>query len=166
MVADAILIPLGYGALTIFALTLAVVSRRADLIETGAVLLLAWLLCNAVVILNGHAKAALLIPTIDAILGLFVAGIAAHNQSRIAAVVFAIFLIVQMVHVAAFRLHTQGTPPYFLTLNLLFLSQLMVVGGAGVASVVARLTPAPRMADRFLRGGLLSGRRTGSRQAG
>ena len=164
--ADAILIPLGYGALTIFALTLAIVSKRPDLIETGAVLLLAWLLCNAVVILNGHTKAPLLIPTIDAILGLFVAGIAAHNQSRIAAVVFAIFLGVQMVHVAAFRLHTQGSYSYFLTLNLLYICQLVVVGGAGVASVVARLTPAPRMADRFSRGGLFSGRRPGSRQAG
>ena len=103
----------------------------------------------------------MVIPPSDATLALCTAGIAAFHQSRVAAAVFGVFLAVEIVHVAAFQLHMQGTFTYFLALNLLFVVQLVVVGGASVASIVVQLAPAPRMGARLSRGGLLSRHRLG-----
>ncbi len=158
-VADRLVIPAFYLACVTLALGAAVWSRSEPLIKTTLVLLAGWAAHNFIVETQGAEHAPLLIPTADAILGLLVAGIAAHHQSRVAAAVFALFLLVQIVHVAAFRANVQGGYVYFLTLNLLFLTQLAVAGGSGVALVIARLNPAPRMADRFSRSALFARRR-------
>jgi hypothetical protein len=158
-VADS-LIPLFYGACVIAALVLAVISRRVPLIKLGLILLAAWGACNVVVITHGHASAPLLIPTIDAILALLTAGVAAIDHDKTAGAVFAIFVGVQIVHVAAFETHTQGTYSYFLTLNLLFLAQVLVVGGWSAWVVVADyLAEPPRLDSRGSGGWLRHGPR-------
>ena len=109
--------------------------------------------CNLIVAHNGFGHAPLLIPTLDATLALLTAGMVAIDHSKPAGIVFGLFVLVEIVHVAAFQNHTQGTFAYFLTLNLLFLSQVAVVGG-WMHMQWYRLADTPRMAARLHRGWL------------
>ena len=148
-----------YGACVAVTLGLALFAQRKALIELGFILLTAWVGCNLAVMARGFTQAPMLIPTIDAILALCVAGITIYHQSKAAAWVFGLFVAVQLVHVVAFQLQTQGSYFYFLALNVLFLCQLAVVGGTSVAILVGRLAPTPGMADRFSRGRVFPRRR-------
>lgn len=153
-------IAIAYGLCALIVFGLAVASRRAPLIELGLILTVAWLGCNAIVLRYGYAGSTLLIPTLDAILALCVAAVAGSHQNKVAVLVLALFVVVQLVHVTAFELHAQGGHFHILALNLLFLCQLVAVGGAGVASLVGRIATTPGMAARFSRGGIFARRRT------
>lgn len=131
------LIPFFYLGWTLIAFGLAWMTHRRDLVQTGGVLCLAWLACNVAVVVVGHAKAPVLIPTIDAILALLCAHIAIFERGRAAIAVLFLFVMVGLVHVAAFETHTQGTYFYFLVLNLLFFAQVAVVGGASGWALMA-----------------------------
>lgn len=137
--ADA-LIALSYGAVTLAALVLSILSKRPLLERLGWLMMAAWVLCNLVTIFVGFTRAPLLIPMIDTMLALCVPMIA--GRSSVGAVVFGLFVAVAIVHVDAFLTHTQGTPPYYITLNALFLLQVVAVGGvSGLACLADRRAP-------------------------
>lgn len=117
-----------YGLCALASLGLSLASGRVLLIRLAWLLLGAWGTCNVVTMVYGFARAPLLIPIIDAILALCVPLIAA--RSKTASVVFGLFVAIGIVHVDAFLTHTQGSTPYFVTLNLLYLAQVVTVGGA------------------------------------
>lgn len=150
-----------YGACVFGMLALSLLSRREALIKLGLILLAAYVACNLAMAANGKAHAPMLIPTIDAILALLTAGIVALDHSKTAAVVFALFVLVEIVHVAAFQTRTQGSHTYFLYLNLIFLAQVVAVGSSGASVLIVRLADPPRMAGRVSRGWLRHGPHSG-----
>lgn len=161
---DRFAIPIFYGLCVGSALVLALCSRRHDLIKLALILVAGWALCNVSVEIHGASRAPMLIPTVDAILALLTAGLVALDHSKPAAGVFALFVIIEIVHVSAFGNHVAGTHTYFLWLNLLFLAQVVVVGGWGAWILVAdRIAEPPRMASRVSRGWLRHGAGTDSR---
>lgn len=136
-VVNDITIPVFYGLCSAAALALALASQRELLTRLAWLLLGAWAACNAMTIFIGFHRAPLLIPLIDAMLALCVPLIAA--KSKIASVVFGLFVVVAIVHVDAFLTHTEGRPSYYLTLNMLYLAQVVIVGGAsGLACLADR----------------------------
>jgi hypothetical protein len=152
-----------YGFCALTALGLAVASGRRGLMQLGAIMMAAWIACNAATLANGFDRATLLIPAIDAILALLTVSMVIFERDRAATVVFGLFILVEIVHVAAFQTHTQGSVSYFITLNLIFLAQAVVVGGWSASVVVARLADTPRMAGRVHRGWLQPRARARSR---
>lgn len=156
-------VPIFYGLCVFTALGLALLARRTELIKLGLILVSAWVSCNLAVAAHGFSRATMLIPTIDAILALLAAWMVAIERSKPAGIVFALFVMVEIVHVAAFQTHTQGGFAYFLTLNVLFFCQVVVVGGWSAWALVDRLADPPRMASRVSRGWLRHGADTDSR---
>ena len=138
---DRLPIPLFYGTLTLAAIALAWLSGKHVTLKTGMLLLLAWACCNVAVELDGANRAPLLIPSIDAFIAVCVGGLALANRNLIAGSVFALYLLVGVIHVYAFSTHAQGTYPYYLALNLAYLGQVVVVGGAGGRAYLANRTP-------------------------
>lgn len=138
---DALIVPAFYGAVTIIAIILAWKSEQHVVIKLGLLLFLAWVACNVAVKVQGFSHAPLLIPSIDAVIAVCVAGLALANRDLVAAAVFALYLVVGVIHVYAFSTHAQGTYPYYLALNLAYLGQVVVVGGAGGRAYLANRTP-------------------------
>jgi len=130
-------IPLFYGTLTLLALGLAWLSHKPTLVKTGMLMLLAWVCCNVAVEFRGASHAPLIIPSIDAFIAICIGGLALANRDLAAGWVFALFVAIGAIHVLAFSTHTQGTYLYYLALNLVYLAQIAVVGGAGGRAFVA-----------------------------
>lgn len=92
--------------------------------------LFAWSVSNVVVELVGFTDAPLLIPSLDAVMAILVAVLGYRYRNPTSIAIFTLYLLVGAVHVVAFILHLQGTYTYYATLNLLFLVQLLTVGGS------------------------------------
>lgn len=134
---DAYVIPLFYGIWTICAVGLAWLSGKHVWFKVAMLLFLAWVCCNVAVKAQGLPNAPLLIPAIDAFIGVSVGSLALANRDRIAAVVFALFVVDEIIHVAAFLTHWQGAYTYYLALNAVFIAQIAVVGGASAWTCLA-----------------------------
>ncbi len=124
-------IGLMYGILVALVIGLAWLSRDHVVQKLGLCLLLAWAATNVVVNYFGFAQAPLLNPTIDAIVALFVASLGYTHRSRLALVVFLLYVAVGAIHVVAWTQHGQETRVYYDVLGVLFLAQLFAVGGVG-----------------------------------
>ena len=135
------LIPIIYGAAVACTLYLALISHSSVLQKVGLALLFAWSASNVVVSLQGFERAPLMIPTIDGFAAILIAMVGYRHRSNVALVVFGIYAIVSIVHVGAFVLRMQATYTYYLTLNLLFLSQLLLLGGSGAWLAVRHRVP-------------------------
>ena len=120
-----------YGLLTVAALALTALSGRHVLIKLALVLLFDWIAYNVIVDSNGFARAPLLIPTFDAAVGIWVGTQAWINHSRVGAIVFALFTAVVAWWCAEIWAHAQASYLCYLMANLIFLSQVSLVGGAG-----------------------------------
>ncbi len=90
---------------------------------------LSWL--GRVVNYFGFAQAALINPSIDAIVAVFVAFVGYTTRSRLALVVFLLYVVVGAAWVIAWLLHMQVSRPLYDVLGALFLGQLFAVGGVG-----------------------------------
>ena len=131
------MIPLLYGLAVLVALTLTLAERRCPPILTAVALVLSWSASNIIVIGDGFAKAPLLLPMLDAILGVCVGIVALLYMNRVAAVVFGLFVLVGALHVYAYLQVMQGSYIYYTARNLLFLAQVLTVGGSAGYALVA-----------------------------
>lgn len=134
---DAYIVPLFYGIWTICAVGLAWLSQKHVRIKVSLLLFLAWVTCNVAVKAQGLPNAPLLIPAIDAFIGVCVGALWLANKDQIAAAVFWLFVLDELIHVGGFLTHLQGAPTYYLTLNMVFLAQISVVGGASAWACLA-----------------------------
>jgi hypothetical protein len=125
-----------YGLLTMGVAFLAYASGSRAAQHVSLIFLSVWILTNTAVEVMGYERAPLLIPSVDAVSALLVAMVAFVQASRLAAAVFGLYVLVGAIHVAAFILHRQGTYPYYLALNVVFLIQLAAVGGACAGMVL------------------------------
>lgn len=108
--------------------------------KLGLLLLFAWASTNLAVNTLGFERAPLLVPSMDAAIAIFVAMLGYTNRSRVAAVIFGIYVVVGATHVAAFVFHAQGTYNYYATLNVAFASQLIILGASSARLAFHRWT--------------------------
>lgn len=135
------LIAATYGAATILAMALTLLSGRHVLIKLGLVLLLDWSLYNVIIDWTGFERAPLLIPMFDAAIGTWIGVIAWANRSLVAATVFGLFVIVAAWWCVEIWSHSQATYTCYAVANCIFLAQVAIVGGAGGWSYLADRRP-------------------------
>lgn len=124
------LTPIFYGLAVAAILGLSWASKSHVYQKLALQLMAAWALSNVLVGALGFSRAPLVIPTLDAVIAILVATVGYTNRSRVALVVFLLYAVVGIVHVVGFVTHRQATYTYYAVLNVLFLAQLMAVGGA------------------------------------
>ncbi len=120
-----------FGLIVAGSLLLAMLSNSHVLQKVGLLLLFAWAASNVAVDWLGFQRAPLLVPTIDAAVCLGIAGVGFKNRSNVSLAIVCLYVIVGVVHVMALALRMQETYTYYATLNLLFLAQLLILGGSG-----------------------------------
>lgn len=126
-----------YGAATLVALGLAGLSGRPTTIKFALILLVDWVLYNLLVEFNGYQRSPLLIPAFNAVFGVWVASMAWANQSKIGGFVFALYAAVVAWWWFNIAEHTQDSYACYLGANLIFLLQVVAVGGSSAWSYVA-----------------------------
>lgn len=139
----AVYIPTAFGAGVGLTLLLSWWSRSHVMQKLALLLLAAWATSNVAVNLMGFDQAPMLIPSIDCAVALLVALVGFRNRSVIALAVFCLYVAVGLVHVVGFASYNQGTYTYYAILNVLFLLQLIIVGGSS-----ARMAVRPRIYRR------------------
>ncbi len=120
-----------YGMLVALVIGLSWLGREHVGQKLALLLLIAWASTNLVVNYFGFAQAALINPSIDAIVAIFVASVGYTTRSRLALVVFLLYVVVGAAWVIAWLLHMQVSRPLYDVLGVLFLGQLFAVGGVG-----------------------------------
>lgn len=120
-----------YGLAALVALGLAALSKQHVIVKFALILLFDWVAYNLLVEMNGFARAPLLIPTFDAAVGIWLGGLAWANASRVGGAVFGLFVVVCACWFAAIWSHAEASYLCYLVANLIFLSQIAIVGGAG-----------------------------------
>lgn len=108
--------------------------------KLALLLMLDWAATNLAVNYLGFERAPLVMPSLDAFVAILVVLVGYAHKSRVSLVVFGIYGLVGLAHVAAFIFRTQGTYNYYATLNAEFASQLIVVGGSGAWMAFHRWT--------------------------
>lgn len=106
--------------------------------KLGILLLFAWAGSNLAVGFWGFTHAPLVIPSLDAAVAIAMAIVGYTNKSRIALILFAIYVFVGAVHVGAFALRAEMTYNYYATLNAAFALQLIALGVSAARLVVYR----------------------------
>ena len=127
-----------YGLLVAATLLAAWASDSHVCQKLGLLLLFDWAATNLAVNYMGFEQAPLLVPTLDGIAAILVAMVGLRNGSRAALAVFCLYGLVGLVHVVGFASHNQGTYTYYAALNVLFLLQLITVGGTSAARITIR----------------------------
>lgn len=120
-----------YGILVALVVGLTWLGRDHVTQKLGILLLTAWASTNIVVNYMGFEQAPLLNPSIDAVIAILVAALGYTHRSRLALVVFLLYVVVGATHVIAWANHDQETRAYYDVLGILFLAQLFAVGGVG-----------------------------------
>ena len=120
-----------YGLIVGAVLLIGLLSRDHVHQKLAGLLLFAWASTNAADAMLGFEKSPLIVPSLDALTALFVALVGYANRSRQALVVFVIYAIVGVVHIGAFASHATTNYWYYAIRNVLFLAQLLIVGGSG-----------------------------------
>lgn len=128
-----------YGFLTALTLFLAWRSGHHVLQKLALLLLLAWATSNCVIGLLGFSGGPYVIPAADATIAVMAAGLGLQNRSPAALIVVGLFLTEMAVHIVGFATMREGTYAYYLALNMIFLLQLGVVGGAAVKESIRGL---------------------------
>lgn len=98
--------------------------------KVGLLLMLAWAVSNVAVDYMGFPRAPLLIPSLDGLVGILIAMVGFQAKSKTALAIVVLYAIVSVVHVIALVLRMQETYTYYAALNILFLAQLLVLGGS------------------------------------
>lgn len=120
-----------YGALVALVVGLAWLSREHVIQKLALALLSAWALTNFVVNYFGFDQAAMVNPSIDAVIAVIVASVGYTTRSRLALVVFLLYVVVGAAWVVAWLLHQQVSRTLYDVLGILFGAQLFAVGGMG-----------------------------------
>lgn len=134
---------MAYGFATLLVLIAVWASGEHVLQKLGLLLLVSWASSNVAQAVLGFDGAPYVTPAIDAVLATVVAMLGIKNRSYIALAVVVIFFIQAGVHIVGFATNGNTSYAYYLSLNLLFLGQLAVVGGAGVARAMGRIARGP-----------------------
>lgn len=112
----------------------------------AAILFASYCATNAAVVGLGHSHATLIIPTINALAAMSVAVLGLSTPSFAALGTFGLYLILILgVHLWAFViLRAPGSFPHYLAANVVFIAQLLLVGGYSVRDLI-RSRPTPRV---------------------
>lgn len=127
-----------YGVISLAVVGIAWLSDDHAIQKIGMLLLFAWATTNVAVEFLGFQEAPILIPSIDAMVAILTAIIGYRTKSRVALVVFLLYVSVALIHVGAYMLRKEGVYTYYAILNLFFLAQLITVGGAGAWMALSR----------------------------
>lgn len=120
-----------YGLLVALVVGLAWLSHDHVIQKIALLLLLAWASTNVVVNFLGFSEAPLVNPSIDAVIAICVASVGYNTRSRLALVVFLLYVVVGAAWAVAWIGHEQDSRLLYDVLGVLFLSQLFAVGGVG-----------------------------------
>ena len=129
------LLPLIYLVCAVSVVTLAGFSRDSAKFWLSIVLLWAWTAANFCVYRWGWTGAPLYLAWFELGMGILSAGIGYMSRSYIALIVTVLFGAQEVVQLGAFMATMQGSTPYYVGLNLVYIAQLLVVGGASVGSL-------------------------------
>lgn len=131
-----------FGIAVTAMLILVLVSDDHALQKVGLLLMTAWAVSNFVVNYMGFPRAPLFVPSLDAAITILIAMIGYRARSNVSLAVVCIYAIVGMVHVLALILRMQETYTYYAVLNVLFATQLLIVGGSGAWLAIRSCIPA------------------------
>jgi len=106
--------------------------------KLAMLLLFDWASTNVAVNYMGFERAPMVIPSLDAVTAILVAMVGFASGSQTALVVFCLYGAVGLAHVVGFASYNQGTYTYYAILNVLFLLQLVTVGGPSASRIVLR----------------------------
>lgn len=118
-----------YGVIVVVVVALAWLGHDHVSQKLAILLLVAWASTNLVVNYFGFHGAAMINPSIDAVIALLVASLGFRNKSPLALGVFLLYGAVGATWVGAWLLHQQESRPLYDVLGALFLAQLSAVGG-------------------------------------
>jgi hypothetical protein len=108
---------------------------------------------NLAVAAFGFDGAPLFIPSMAAILAILVASLGWRYRSATALVVFILYVGSATLWVGAYVTSTQGSYISYLASNVMFLAQLLAVGGTSAADCVRHWTSSSRQRPRLSRAG-------------
>ncbi len=108
-----------------------VVTQKLALIMVGI-----WAASNVALAAVGYNGEPLLVPTMDAVAAILTAVVGYRSKSRVATVVFGLFIVLGVVHVVAFAAHGTTSWYYYLLKNGVFMAQAVLIGGTGVRGVM------------------------------
>jgi len=121
---------LAYGLAMLAVLMLAWGSRDGYALKLAWILALNYAGTNISIAYLGFARAPMVLTILNAIAAILIAAVAISGGGPLAVIVFTMFLCEAAVHVAFFAEHAQGDFTYYLTLNVIFIAELLTVGGA------------------------------------
>lgn len=127
-----------YGLAVLVMLAITWAAKDHVVQKLGLCLLASWSatqLANAGMGLDGTP---LFMPSVQVALAIVVAVLGFANRSWVALMVFVLYGVLIGVHMAAWITQRTGDYFYFATLNVVFLSQVLIVGGASGAGAVRR----------------------------
>ncbi len=130
--------PIFYGVCVFVMLAITWVSKDHVAQKLGLCLLASWSttqLANALFSLEGTP---LVMPSMQVGLAIVVAFLGYANRSRLALMIFVLYGVLIGIHMMAWITQRTGDRGYFESVNVVFLSQVLIVGGAGGARVVRR----------------------------
>lgn len=120
-----------YGTITVVAILLALHGRHAPL-QCGLLLLTDWFGTVLAETFMGFDRAPIVIAALDASIAVCVLWVAVRNRCEVGAMIFAIFLVGGLYHVASFVSGNVSSATYYAFLNVLYLLSVLIVGKAGV----------------------------------
>ena len=139
-----------YGGLTVIMLLLAWASGQHVPQKLALLMLASWSTSNLAVSLLGFDGASYVTPAIDAALAVPTAALALNNRSWGAFWTLIMFLLQIAAHGVAFMANGQASYLLYLSLNLLFLAQVVMIGGISATLAVRRFAPVPRQRSHYM----------------
>ena len=126
-----------YGILALITFAIAMASHHAPTIKYGILMLLSWAASNLCVASLGFERAPILIIPIDGVIALWVAQVAFKGASKVGVAIFLLFAEEMAVHCVAFLTYATGHAGYWMALNVIFATQVLINGTAGVSHGLA-----------------------------
>lgn len=120
------------GALAVVVVGVALLSNHAATIKFAALMFAVWLTNSWAVELLNYARAPLVLPEINAALGLVLGLVALMAKNRVGAVIFGLFLVSAFIWAVAILTHTQDTRLCYALANATFLAREVLIGAVGV----------------------------------
>lgn len=127
-----------------YGLILAVISGsafavRSPMLDRLTLLMVAsWVGSVACTLVFGYARAPILIPTLNAVVAIFIAGVGIRYASKTCWAVVALFLVEEVINLVAFAYHFNGHRLQFTLLNGAFLARMAIVGGVALVRLAHR----------------------------
>ena len=127
-----------YALAVIVTLGIAKLSKNPALIIVATLLAVSCIGSNLLLLWLGPANQPWADPSLQALIAVFTGGVFLERRSRVAALVSGLFVLELLIIVIYILAHKQGTGQYFLSINLVFLAQLVITGGAGCVELYNR----------------------------